>query len=172
MGFEPFHDYEQLDEEQAAEIREALAEYRKASDDLLEAEAADQQVVYAKRLLKTHQNTSKVIAGVNREIYTIPAMVHTAGEVEYEEHEVLDMMIHIQRCERCGSVLHASPRESGGFFTPGDKIGKKSTKKLPKRSSYPRGMMPTFDQMYYVGERDLEKHELECVSLKSIFEEI
>lgn len=175
MGFEPFHDYDQISEEQAAELREALADYRKATDDLLVAHIGSRQVVCAKRVLESHLKVSKVVKSVNEEIYTEPAMVHVAGEIEYEHYDEFGVTLNVQRCERCGSVLMASPRDdTNAFFDEGDKIAKKNSKRYMGRSSkYMRraDLIPDMSQMYFVGHRDLEKHELECVSLRSIFEE-
>lgn len=172
MSFKPFHDYDQLDAEQAEALKEALARYRKAQDDLLAAHTADRQITCAQRLLEANQDAIVVIEEINKDIYTVPALVHTAGEVELEQHEEFGMMLYMQRCERCGSVLHASSSEDRGFFEEGDRIAKRAEKKLSRKPSRRAMMMiPDLNQMYFVGDRDLEKHELECVPLKSIFGE-
>lgn len=171
MSFKPFHDYDQLDAEQAADLKEALARYRKAQDDLLAAHTADRQIICAQRVLEANQDAVAVIDEINKDIYTVPALVHTAGEIELEESDELGMSVYVQRCERCGSVLHASSSDDRGFFDEGDRIAKKASKKLNRRANRRAMMIPDLNQMYFVGDRDLQKYELECVSLKNIFEE-
>lgn len=183
MSFEPFHDYDQINPEQAHSLKEALAKYRKATDDLLTAHTADREVVCAKRVLEAHEEINEVMKGLNKDTYTVPAMIHTAGEVQEEIIEELgDLTLHVQRCERCGSVLKVSHYDSGdNFLDIGDRVAKKSSRRrrLPARGGARMNermaarmeLLPDIDQMYFVGDRELEDYELECVSLKNIFEE-
>ena len=150
MSFKPFFDYELVTKEMAGALRDSLKNLRKLEDDLIVAHTAERQIVCAKRLLEAKD-----------EIGLISKEIHQAGEVKLEQDDD-GSFNYVQRCSRCGSELTISDEEHGESFEEGDIIAKTSSMNGFNRRRPTR-------HMYFVGGRDLKKHELECVSLESIF---
>lgn len=162
-GFEPFFDYEEINEEMSSDLKKSLEVFRKAQDDLVAAKTPDRGIVCARRLLEAQNKLSLIARAINETIYTVPVMVHEAGKVKTET-ESDGTSFRVQRCDRCGSeLIAADDDDSGDFFDVGNQIAKSSVSKKinPKNRR----------EMYYIGDRDLRKHEFECISLKNIFEE-
>ena len=161
MSFKPFFDYELVTKEMAGALRDSLKKLRKLEDDLIVAHTAERQIVCTKRLLKAKDEIGLISKDIHQEVHTIPAMIHQAGEVKLEQDDD-GSFNYVQRCSRCGSELTISDEEHGESFEEGDIIAKTSSMNGFNRRSPTR-------HMYFVGGRDLKKHELECVSLESIF---
>jgi hypothetical protein len=166
MSFEPFFDYDQINDEMAADIREAYVELRAAQDTLISSTDSQEILAAAKSLLEWQNEISIIARSINEEIFTLPAMVHVAGDVSAEEDVDFDnddvSMIYVQRCERCGSNLHFADSEMDPYFEVGEQVGKiVMNQSMTKRIG---------ETLYRIGDRDLEPHEFECVSLKNIFE--
>lgn len=153
MSFEPFFDYEALSEEMAEDLRDALRQLRQAQEDLLSASDAEGLVSCARDVVEAQNEIMSVHREINHHIYTVPAMVHVAGKAKLEFSE--GRPLYVQRCDRCGSELCRSRSEEEQNFTEGELVGK--------------AQMEDGQAMYLVGNRDLEDHELRCVSFKEIF---
>lgn len=159
MSFEPFFDYEAISQEMAEDLSETLRQLREAQEDLLSAQDAEGQVACAKRVVEVQNEIMFIHREINRHIYTVPAMVHVAGEPKLEFER--GRPVYVQRCERCGSDLcHSYNHESSEdfdneHFAVGERIGKAEVEGA--------------ETMYFIGERDLREHELQCVSFKEIF---
>lgn len=157
MSFEPFFDYEAITEEIAQDLKDALEQLREAQEDLLSAQDAEGMVSCAKDVVEAQNEIMFIHREINHHIYTVPAMVHVAGEPKLEFEEGAPM--YVQRCERCGSDLSRSMQESYEHFTVGEQVGKSHMDRDKTK----------YETMYLVGDRDLYEHELECVSFKEIF---
>jgi hypothetical protein len=153
-AFEPFFNYDSLNEEMAADLRIALTEYKKAQDDLLEADEVGQQVNCAKLVVEKQNELMKTAKLINNEIYTIPVIVHEAGRVR--KQKIKGEVVYVQRCRKCASELHISNDRDMAGWESGAQVAKTS-----KGSPSP--------MMYVIEDRETLDHEFECVSLKNIF---
>lgn len=153
MSFEPFFDYEDISHEMASDLKDALGQLRQAQDDLLSAQDAESEVACAKSVIEAQNEIRLIHSAINREIYTVPAMVHVAGKPKLEFER--GRPVYVQRCERCGSDLCHSHQEEDDHFEVGQQVGK--------------AQVQDAETMYFIGERELEDHELQCVSFKEIF---
>ena len=153
MSFEPFFNYEQISEEMAHELRDALKQLRDAQEDLLSAEDAEGVVTCARSVVEAQNEIMITHKAINRYIYTFPAMVHVAGEPKLEFDD--GRPVYVQRCERCASELCRSDREDDEYFGKGESVGKAD--------------LGEANATYLLGERERYDHEFECVSFKEIF---
>jgi hypothetical protein len=158
-GFEPFFDYDSLSEEMAVELKSALSEYKKAQQDLLEAEEVIQQVNCAKRVIEAQNALMLTARTINEEIYKVPVIVHKAGRIRKERTDYGEgEKAYVQRCKRCASELHIADDEDLEAWQIGSTVAKTS-----KGSPRPA--------MYLIEDRELLAHEYECVSFKNIFKD-
>lgn len=161
MSFDPFFDYEKIDEDMALDLRDVLIDLREAQEDLLASNSAKEQIALAKKVMEYSNEIRILTRDINEQILTVPALVHIAGETveEMDDGEI----IYVQRCERCGSELSVSDMEDDEFFTAGTKVGKviSDDNAIGMRSSI---------IMYRIGDRKLDKCEYECLSFDQIFD--
>lgn len=162
-SFEPFFDYAQIDAEMAQDLKEVYTDLRAAQDRLIKSTAENEILEAAKTLLECQNEISIIARSINEEIFTVPAMVHVAGEVLMEDNpeDGYDDFLYVQRCERCGSNLHFCDFEMEPYFDVGEKVAKVVVSRSPSGRSG--------ESLYRIGDRDLEPYEFECVSLKNIF---
>ena len=167
-SFEPYPDFEKITQEDADELHQLFRDYRQKSD-RLEQEA---RVEYVADFLQSfHAMNVRIEETVNR-IWTVPYMVHVAGDKKTEQNPDDPTEEGIfQRCSRCGSTLNFwreglmfltpdGPKEMAEedvpWWTPGERIA--------KRDGGPQGY-----GMYRIdADHELEKHEIMCVSLESL----
>jgi hypothetical protein len=174
LNFDPFIDYELLDQASANELHLAAKEHRDAVDDFVSDEHASIQK--AKLVLQKVDAIDKTATKVLTDLWTVPVMVHVAGEKKTEqnpdnpEHEV-----DIQRCQRCASILNfwhedmavelpdgfdgfgvdLDAQEDHHWWKPGDVVGKVGDE--------------SHIGVYSIDpKRELQKHERECVSLSEL----
>ena len=173
QNFDPFLDWEAIDEEIASDINKHVKRHRRLMEQFALMKRGDPGFVEAARELMQQQHKTTTLMGqVMHHIYTVPAMVHIAGERKWEDN--LDDNTEqglIQRCARCGSPLgffsegmmvidedSGQPRplveEDVPWFTVGETIGK---------IDRDEGMT-----MYAIEGRELFKHERECVALNDL----
>jgi hypothetical protein len=174
QNFDPFLDWNAIDDEIAAELNKALKNYRRAMEAFAKMKRGDEDFARAAQVfLKTQLRLQRMASGVINHIYTVPVMVHVAGEKKVETNpDNEDQTGVLQRCARCGSILNLwregmmmldpeeGPREvceeDLPWFEPGTVIAKAENN--GSISLYP-----------IEGDRELEKHERECVALNELF---
>lgn len=165
-NFDPYLDWDKVDQEVTDDLYDALASYERDRETFLKNKTIDN----AKKVLRSHNAITEVSIAVHDYIYTIPVMVHEAGtkkrelDPDYpEEGEVT-----VQRCKRCGSILHAW-REGVGVMTNDgpkeiseDDIPWWDVGDIVAKATGPEGAIG----MYLIDpDHQLEKHEMKCVSL-------
>jgi hypothetical protein len=174
LNFDPFIDYELLDQASANELHLAAKEHRDAVDDFVADEHAS--VHKAKTVLQKVDQVDKTATKILTDLWTVPVMVHLAGEKKTEDNpDKPEQEVEVQRCQRCASILNfwhedmaqELPDGFDGFdvdndaevdhhwWEPGDVIGKVGDE--------------SHIGVYSIDpKRELEKHERECVSLSEL----
>lgn len=163
-NFDPYPDFDKLTQKQAARLAQAVGAYRSAGA-VLTAEKTPER---AAEFMRAHHDVGEIHDEILEEIWTVPMMIHVAAEREYEDIEGESVLT--QRCSRCKSILHfvkegmvafteegpvALTEENVPWWEAGQRVAK---------STRQDGMT-----MYEVEpERELEKHELECVGLPNM----
>lgn len=175
QNFDPFIDWEAIDDEIAAELNKAVKNHRRAVDAFARMKRGDEDFAKAAQVvLKTYVKMGRTAQGIINHLWTVPVMVHVAGERKWETNpDDEDVQGLLQRCARCGSILHlfhegmmvldpetgprAMTEDDLPWYTPGDVIAK----------SDQGGNV----SMYLIENgRELEKHEHECVALNELFD--
>jgi len=174
QNFDPFIDWEAIDDEIAADLNKAVKNYRRAQLGFAKMKRGDEDFAKAAQVfLKSQLHLTRLANSVINHIYTVPVMVHIAGERKTEVNPDDESSEGIlQRCARCGSILHlfrdglmvldpeTGPREMQEedlpWFDPGALVAKAETE--------------TGVQMYVLDDKhELKKHERECVALNELF---
>jgi hypothetical protein len=161
-NFEPFLDWGAITPEMAADLHENIVEFRRAQDLFLQ----DPTPEHAGAVLKPQFELTKIANAIHETIFTIPVMVHSAGQKTRETTDD-DKESITQRCKRCGSILQ---RWVEGFavMTPGGPV-ELDESNLPWWDEDDRVAKATGDggmAMYEIEKnRELNKYELLCVDL-------
>ena len=99
-NFEPYFDWAGITDEMTDDLHERILEYKKAQEDFI-AEKSNQN---AARFMRLQWEVARIGNAITQTIYTIPVMVHVAGQKIYgKDEDGTDQVI--QRCKRCGSIL-------------------------------------------------------------------
>lgn len=164
-NFEPYIDWDSVSAEMSNDMHAKLTEYKAAIKDFEEFNTP----ANCARVLKTQFELSNLSSVIHQSLFTLPVMVHIAGEkiseVDPEEHNAV-----VQRCTRCGSVLQ-SWCEAFSILTP---LGPRHLEEsdLPWWEPGQIVAKATDDDsmtMYEIEKgRKLEKHEKECVDLTGL----
>jgi hypothetical protein len=174
LNFDPFIDYELLDQTRADGLHLAVRQYRDAVDAFVADEHAS--TLKARVVSQKLEAMDKTATKIMSDLWTVPVMVHVAGEKKTEknpdnpEHEV-----DIQRCQRCASILNFwhedmavelpdgfdgydvddDAEQDHHWWSPGDVVGKVGDE--------------SHIGVYSIDpKRELYKHERECVSLSEL----
>lgn len=164
--FEPFFDYDKVNQEMADAFGQAIHRHKKIVEEIFRSggKCSPKQLVEA---LKSNEECEEIVGAIKEDIFTIPVIVHVAEDpAEDEESEGI-----VQRCARCKTVLSfwregiqaltaEGPRqidqEDVPWWDEGTLIAKTS-------SSQGIGMYEITPQ-----DRKLERHEVECVGLPNL----
>lgn len=165
-GFEPFIDWDEFDDEMLGDLSTAYDQFRAAQKRFDKKKTKENAIA----LLKTQLEISDIATAVHRTLFTVPVMVHVAGEKAFTQDDDGGTVI-TQRCTRCGSVLQdwkagyhsmtpAGPMPIGQDDIPwwdaGDIVGKSGDENESMT-------------VYQIDpERNLEKHERECYAFDSL----
>lgn len=172
MSFEPYVDFDALTPEMAAAVRDSVAEYRSAMEALTAAPEATPEL--AATMLRASERASRVVREIVDELHVMPMMVHVAGERREETNpDNSEEQAVIQRCTRCGSILHLWS-ERMGVMDP--EVGPRplELEEIPWWSLGARIAKANSDngpiEMYEIDppERELLAHEHVCADLSSL----
>lgn len=164
-NFEPFFNYDKLTQEMADDLHRAMVKHRLASDTFIRLATPTK----GKDVLESSYEVEMVIDEIRQAIWTIPVMVHLAGERKAETClDCGDEEGVVQRCKRCGSVLHAW-NEHLAVLTPDgpreleeDEVRWWDVDAIVAKGTSSGGSM----LMYRIDpSRELERYEMECISL-------
>lgn len=170
MNFEPFLDWDAMTYEMALDLYEAMTKAQDAARAFSKVEVEDEGnlVAQGRVVVETQKEVGEILEAICSTIWTHPVMVHVAGPKKNELHPD-DPMVEgvLQRCKRCGSVLsfwHEGMRAitQEGFREIGedDVPWWEDEAVVAKANSV---------GMYEIEkERELEKHEMQCVSLTEL----
>lgn len=169
MNFDPFIDYESVNEEMAADLHQAMRAQREAAQDFVSDDEPD--LAKAAKFLEITNDVNSTVGAIMETLYTLPVMVHVAGERK-EENNPDDESEQgvVQRCKRCGSVLHFW-REGIAIFTPeGPRMLQEDDVPWWEEGTLvAKGQSDSTLAMYEIEEkRELEKHERECLDMNSL----
>lgn len=166
MNFEPFFDYDAVPVELANELMEAVVRRRKAENNLTTTRAPRA----AGELMKAIRDLNAIGEKIYQQIFTVPVMVHIAGERQWEEEEDNAPAGYCQRCSRCGSILNFwhenlvqmtpyGPQrvdvENAGWHDVGVIVAKGEVGMQYKLYEIPK-------------DQPLKKHERECLAMPEI----
>ncbi len=84
MNFDPFIDYELLDQASADELHLAAKEHRDAVDDFVADEHAS--IHKAKLVLQKVDAVDKTATKILTDLWTVPVMVHVAGALQISDN--------------------------------------------------------------------------------------
>ena len=163
MGLEPYFDYEKLTAAMVVDLSEVLTEQMEAHRSFWLAPNART----AERLFQSLWKVESTVERIQRRLATQPVLVHVAGEAKVEwspDNPVVQALV--QRCARCGSVLHfacagvharthhGNLERTGAdipWWPPGTVVAEHGSEREPGMSA--------------IADRRLNKHELECPAL-------
>jgi hypothetical protein len=164
QNFDPYIDWSGITQEMVDDFHGTMVKFRKASDQFLEKPNKEDLAA----VLRTQSDLSSNFHAIMATLYTVPAMVHVAGERVQEELE--DGRHEYQRCTRCGSTLAywrsgLMTRTSEGeteitedniaWWEPGDVVAKAIVQDVG-------------GELYLVSNRELEPHEKFCPDLSGL----
>lgn len=167
-NFDPFLDYDAVSDEMAEDLYEGLSAYESAKAHLLASPVGSKErVKWARKVLEAQKETADTAGAIYETIYTIPMIVHEAGERKIETDDDGNEFT-VQRCKRCASVLQswAGTGEMTMFgqqidvedlpwWEDGDVVAKSGD------SDYRL-------DLYLIEDRPLEKYEYKCVALNEL----
>lgn len=172
FDFDPFLDWEAIDDEIAADFNKAIKQYRRATEAFAKMKRGDEDFAQAARtVLKCQMKVTRLSQGILSHIYTLPVMVHVAGERKNETNPDDPMQEGtLQRCSRCGSVLHFWHEGIIALTDQGPRpLTEEDVPWFEKGEIVAKGETQGGVSMYVIDPpRDLEKHERECVSLSDL----
>ena len=158
-NFEPFIDWDGLDEEMSNDLWSALREFELAKVTFLKERRPEN----AARLMIAQEKISEINDAIRNTLFTLPMMVHCAGEkIVGNDDDGREEII--QRCTRCGSTLQQW-KDGWGTMVDGevkkleadDLIWWEPGKQIAKATN------DTTTSLYEIPlDRPLEKHELMC----------
>lgn len=171
MNFEPFIDFESVSEEMAEDAHAMLSRYRKAVDAFVAGSPND--VAACAEVLESAHEMDKVFRASYNHLYTMPVMVHVAGEKRVEQNpDDSSQEAIFQRCARCGSVLSFFHEEMGILDPETGTARRMEEGDIPwweegtivAKSNSEHGI-----GMYEIAaDQELEKHERMCVALNDL----
>lgn len=173
MNFDPFLDFESVSVEMATDLYEALLKNREAQQGLYDVDPRDQRalVTAATRLLETQRTYHSLVENIYQAIFTTPVMVHVAGPKKQEanpDHPEQEGIL--QRCKRCGSILYFWAE--GMQYLSSEGLLDLEEERIPwwrEGDIVAKANQMGGVDMYQVEEdRELEKHEMMCVSLTDL----
>ena len=171
-NFNPFYDYEDLTDEMVEDLHDDLWNLEEAKREFIASPSKDTAAEYMKSL----SQIDGTCRAIGETIYKVPAMIHVAGPTKHEVNpDNPEEEATIQRCARCGSVLHwwhegmIGPTPDGvgiigeddfQWWEEGQTIGKIE------------GPGPIHMSMYSVeDDHELQSHERECVDISGLEEQ-
>jgi hypothetical protein len=169
QNFDPYFDWSELSDDMASDLHAHYLRHRRALDAFLDRKTPDREL--AKEVMDSHEELSRTAEVIKMALWTEPVMVHVAGERKMETNpDDPEQEGVLQRCQRCGSILHFWA-EGMGVMTPEgprilneDEIPWWPSGELVAKATNELGM-----KMYEVEKgRKLAKHEIECVSLAEL----
>lgn len=168
MNFDPFYDYDSIASEMVDDLHKAVVD-NTASVKLFAREKTRENAI---SVLKAQRQIQIVYDNVMQTLWTVPAMIHLAGEKKIEVHPETEIEGVVQRCKRCGSVLQfwyeglihmtsVGPQQVDeddvSWWRDGDRVGK---------CSHEHGI-----NLYEIDpQRSLEKHERDCVNMAGVID--
>lgn len=158
-SFEPYFDWDAIDEKMTDDFHALFMEYKKAQEDF----ASKKSVRTAANFMRLQREMSNIAHAIQHAVYTVPMMVHVAGpKVQNTEEDGTEQIL--QRCKRCGSVLQVWQDK---FLIPTiDGLQPLSEDDLPwwdEGDIVAKASDDTGSTMYQVDEgRDLDDHERPC----------
>lgn len=169
-NFDPYPDWSKLTRKQAEKFALGLARYRRASDALI-ADPANTDL--CAEVIQIHHELGHVEDDILSDIWTIPVMVHVAGPQEWEEHPDPedDRTALLQRCVRCKSVLSSFSEGMVALTERGpQRVSEDDMTWWEEGTQVAKSKQDAFGmQMYEIPkDRQLEKHEMECVGLPNM----
>jgi hypothetical protein len=164
QNFDPFIDWDSVTQEMADDMHVKILEYKEA----IKKFEAENTISNCADVLRLQFELTTTSNSIHAALFTVPVMVHNAGEKvsdsDSEGHSVIT-----QRCTRCGSVLQGW-REGMAVLTPNgiedlveDKISWWKPGDVVAKASDAESMT-----MYVIEDRDLDKHERECVDISHL----
>lgn len=164
-GFDPFLDWDAVEDEMVNDLHSALLDYEKAKHVFMFNKTRERAV----KLLQAQLKIGQISSAIHSTIATMPVMVHVAGprieEIDEEGHDTM-----IQRCKRCGSMLQFW-HEGMGVMTPAGPAGLQP-EDVPwwgDGQTVAKGTTQNAMAMYEIDEgRPLAKHERPCPALDEL----
>jgi hypothetical protein len=167
-GFEPFFDYDKFSPEMASDLYRAMIGFNHARDAFLRQPPSPR---LGAEVIRTSREMDRTLDVICQSLWTLPVMVHVAGERQTEVCEDCGNGERIvQRCKRCGSTLHLW-HEHLFVLTPQGpaELEEEDIPWWDEDSLVAKGTDGGRMTMYRIDpDRTLEKHEMECVSLVDI----
>lgn len=166
-SFDPYYDWSKVTDDHADDLKEFIQLLDDAKQDVLEH--GDNEA--AGEFLRVNAAMKDFYEEVLDEIFTVPVMVHVAGEKKIENHaDEPDIEVTVQRCQRCASPLQMWHEGMMGMTAEGLKRFEEN--EVPwwdEDKIIAKATSPTGIGMYEVeSDRELEDHERECVGLPSM----
>lgn len=166
-SFEPYFDWDGINDEMAEDLHRALSSQLETRANFLREPTR----ANAGRFLKATRKLSQIGQAIESTIWTLPVIVHEAGEKKIETDEEDDEVV-MQRCRRCGSILQVW-HEHIALMTPSgpQRIAEEDIPwwnpgAIIAKSDSDNGMM----SMYEIEGRELDKHEKICPDLAALNE--
>jgi hypothetical protein len=172
-NFDPYFDYESLNDEMVDDLHKALRRYYVIQQDISSSESTSKAKV--KELLESFDEVTNVMTDVKRAVYTVPSMVHKAGPKKWETNpDDEDQEAVVQRCSRCGSVLSWWNEGVMGMGEDGRPrvLEEDDIPWWDEGATVAKSTNDNMMGLYEVAQgRDLDKDERECVSLAGLEEQ-
>lgn len=171
MTFEPYVDFDAVTQEMADAVRDSILGYKTAMDALAAAPEATPQLAAA--MLRASEQASDIVREIINTLFVTPVMVHVAGERREETNpDDPEESAVVQRCSRCGSILHMWS-ERMGVVDPETGPRHLEVEEIPWWDVGTRVAKATFTTgspvgMYPISDRSLKDHEHVCADLSSL----
>lgn len=170
-GFEPYVDFDAMTPEMATAVRNSLVEYKAAMEGLIASPEAAPEL--AARLLAASERASQIVREITQKLHVTPVIVHVAGERREEANpDDAEEQATVQRCARCGSILHMWS-ERMGIIDPETGPRRLEEDEIPWWHPGARVAKPGVGGLTGIYEirppdRPLSEHEHTCADLSSL----
>jgi len=163
--FDPFYDFDAITDEMILDLHKAVVGYKQSAR-RFEAMRSKREAI---SVLKTQLEVQETYDAIMRAIWTIPAMVHIAGQKRSETHPKSGAEATVQRCQRCGSMLQLwhdgmiVMDDEGPTEVDEEAVSWWNEGEIVAKATHAGGM-----HMYEIGDRELHHYEHECVDIKGV----